>query len=87
MKLARLFNYENAGTVEFIVDADGNFHFTEIKSRIQVEHPLTEMRSGVDLIREQIRIAAGETTGDQPGHHYARAVTPSCVVCWHVIRG
>ncbi|MCO5184684.1 MAG: ATP-grasp domain-containing protein [Anaerolineae bacterium] len=60
LEIARLFNYENAGTVEFIVDADGNFHFTEIKSRIQVEHPLTEMRSGVDLIREQIRIAAGE---------------------------
>jgi acetyl/propionyl-CoA carboxylase alpha subunit len=61
LEIARLFNYENAGTVEFIVDADGEFYFTEIKSRIQVEHPLTEMRSGVDLIREQIRIAAGES--------------------------
>lgn len=68
LEIARLFNYENAGTVEFIVDADGIFYFTEIKSRIQVEHPLTEMRSGIDLIREQIRIAADErlniTQGD-----------------------
>ncbi len=60
LELARLFNYENVGTVEFIVDEQGNYYFTEIKSRIQVEHPLTEMQTRIDLVEQQIRIAAGE---------------------------
>ena len=60
LDIARLFNYENVGTVEFIVDKHGNFYFSEIKARIQVEHPLTEMLTRLDLVREQIRIAAGE---------------------------
>lgn len=60
LNLARLFNYQNVGTVEFLVDEEGNFYFTEIKARLQVEHPLTEMASRVDLVQEQIRIAAGE---------------------------
>lgn len=58
--LARAHNYRNAGTVEFLVDGAGEFYFTEFKSRIQVEHTLTEMITRIDLIREQIRIAAGE---------------------------
>lgn len=58
--IARLFNYQNAGSVEFLVTDDGHFYFSEMKARIQVEHPLTEMRAGIDLVREQIRIAAGE---------------------------
>ena len=58
--IARLLNYQGVGTVEFLVDGQGSFHFTEIKARIQVEHPVNEMRSGVDLVAEQIRIAAGE---------------------------
>lgn len=58
--IARLFNYENAGTVEFLVDKAGHYYFTEIKARIQVEHVLTEMLSRVDLVEEQLRIAAGE---------------------------
>ena len=52
--------YESAGTLEFLLDADGNFFFIEINCRIQVEHPVTEMLTGIDLIAEQIRIAAGD---------------------------
>jgi acetyl-CoA carboxylase biotin carboxylase subunit len=52
--------YTNAATVEFIVDADGNYYFIEVNARIQVEHPVTELVTGIDLIKWQIRIAAGE---------------------------
>src|SRR5579863_8921850 len=52
--------YTNAGTVEFLMDSDGNLHFIEVNARIQVEHPVTEMVTGVDLVKSQIRIAAGE---------------------------
>jgi acetyl-CoA carboxylase biotin carboxylase subunit len=55
--------YENVGTLEFLVDRDGNPYFIEINCRIQVEHPVTEMRTGIDLIATQIRIAAGEPLG------------------------
>ena len=53
-------DYQNAGTVEFIVDKDENFYFIEVNARIQVEHPVTEMVTGIDLIQMQIRVAAGE---------------------------
>ncbi len=60
MRLAKAANYYSAGTVEFLVDRDDNFYFIEVNARIQVEHPVTELVTGVDLIREQIRVAAGE---------------------------
>lgn len=53
-------NYTNAATVEFIVDKDGNFYFIEVNARIQVEHPVTEMVTGIDLIKQQILVASGE---------------------------
>ena len=59
LKIGELFDYTNLGSVEFLLDGDGNWYFTELKGRIQVEHPLTEMRANVDLVREQIQIAAG----------------------------
>lgn len=60
IRAAKAVKYENAGTIEFIVDKDRNFFFIEMNTRIQVEHPVTEMITGIDLIREQIRIASGK---------------------------
>lgn len=60
IKIAEMAHYTNAGTVEFIVDDHGNFYFLEVNKRIQVEHPITEEVTGIDLVRQQIMIAMGE---------------------------
>ncbi len=60
VRAAKAVNYENAGTIEFLMDENFNFYFIEMNTRIQVEHPVTEMVTGIDLIKEQIKIAYGE---------------------------
>ncbi|MCJ8174249.1 acetyl-CoA carboxylase biotin carboxylase subunit [Clostridium botulinum] len=60
IKAAKAVEYKNAGTIEFLLDEDGNFYFMEMNTRIQVEHPITEMVTGVDILKEQIKIAYGE---------------------------
>ena len=63
VKAALACNYKNAGTVEFLLNPDGTFYFMEMNTRVQVEHPITEMITGVDIVKTQIRIAAGEPLG------------------------
>lgn len=60
VKAAKVAEYTSCGTVEFLVDSDKNFYFMEMNTRIQVEHPITEMRTGIDIVKSQIKIAAGE---------------------------
>jgi acetyl-CoA carboxylase biotin carboxylase subunit len=64
---AKAVQYRNAGTFEFLVDPDGRYYFMEANTRLQVEHPVTEMVTGVDIVKEQIRIAAGQRLSFRQG--------------------
>jgi acetyl-CoA carboxylase biotin carboxylase subunit len=78
VKLAKSVGYENAGTIEFLVDKDRHFYFMEMNTRIQVEHTITEEVYGCDLVKEQIRIAAGEPLSEHVAHATPRLHAIEC---------
>jgi len=72
VRAARAIDYKNLGTIEFLLDENNNFYFIEINARIQVEHPVTEVVTGMDLIKEQIRIASGGRINNHKEHYFPR---------------
>jgi len=78
VKLAESVGYFNAGTIEYLVDDDGNFYFMEMNTRIQVEHPITEEVYGCDLVKQQIQVAAGEHLSDYVIKAQARGHAIEC---------
>ncbi|TWT82083.1 Biotin carboxylase [Planctomycetes bacterium CA13] len=78
VRMIRGAEYSNAATVEFIVDAENNFYFIEVNARIQVEHPVSEMITGIDLIKEQIRVASGEKLSFSQDEIECRGVSIEC---------
>ena len=77
-RVAAAAGYANAGTVEFLVDRDRTFYFLEMNTRLQVEHPVTEMVTGIDIVREQLRIAGGERLGLRQGDVRFRGAAIEC---------
>jgi acetyl-CoA carboxylase biotin carboxylase subunit len=78
VRLVREAGYQNAGTCEFLLDKQNRYYFIEVNARIQVEHPVTELVTGLDLVREQIRIAAGEPLGWSQDQVQRRGVAIEC---------
>lgn len=78
VKIAKIAGYTSCGTIEFLVDKDKNFYFMEMNTRIQVEHPISEMRTGIDIVKEQIRIAAGEELKFKQKHIEFRGHSIEC---------
>lgn len=78
IRAAKSIDYANAGTIEFLVDMEGNFYFLEMNTRLQVEHLITELVTGVDLVKEQIRIAAGDELGYEQDDIRARGHALNC---------
>ena len=84
IKAIQAVNYRNVGTVEFLLDKDLRFYFMEVNSRIQVEHPITEMITGIDLVKEQIRLAAGQALSIRQkdirflGHSFECRINAEC---------
>ncbi len=78
IRAAKSINYANAGTIEFLVDMEGNFYFLEMNTRLQVEHLITELVTGIDLVKEQIKIAAGDKLGYDQNDIRARGHALNC---------
>ncbi len=81
IKAAKAVAYRGAGTVEFLLDRTGHFYFIEMNTRIQVEHPVTEMITGVDIVKEQIRIAAGHKLSVEQGRILFQGHAIECRIC------
>lgn len=80
-RIALASGYTNAGTVEFMVDKDKNFYFLEVNTRLQVEHPITEMRTGLDLVAEQIKIASGQKLSMNQEDVKFKGASIECRIC------